>query len=159
MKFNELINAPLANLHTMRELQLILNFLDLQKDDKVLEIGTGSGTATFIISKHVRCITGIDISKPLINFLNKNTKTNNIDFYAIDATKDPPTEFINKFDKCICIDVMEHVEDSKALLNFMQRILKIGGRLGITFPINNIHHGRNYFTKKDVYELFKDFDV
>lgn len=158
MKFNELMKAPIANLYSMRTLELILSNINLSKDDSVIEIGLGTGFETFVLSKRTREVVGIDISEPLIEFLNKSLRLDNAMFYAMDATKEPPGEFLDAFDKCLCLDVLEHVEDPKGLLSFIQKILKQGGVLGMTFPINRVH-GRNYFTKEDIYELFRGIDL
>jgi 2-polyprenyl-3-methyl-5-hydroxy-6-metoxy-1,4-benzoquinol methylase len=72
----------------------------------------------------------------------------------MDATKEPPKEFLEKFDLCICADVMEHVESPERFLRFITKILRCDGSLSMTFPINNLHHGRNYFRDDDVYDLF-----
>lgn len=126
MKFNELINAPISNLYSMRTLELVLSNLNLSKDDSVLEIGLGSGFETFMISKQSREVVGIDISEPLIKFLNKSPKLDNAKFYVMDSTKKPPNEFLGAFDKCICLDVLEHVEDPRGLLDFISKILRRG---------------------------------
>lgn len=158
LKLKELIEAPITNLYSMRTLELVLGNLNLSEEDSVLVIGPGTGFETFILSKRSREVVGIDISEPLIRFLIENLQLDNVKFYTMDATKEPPKEFLGAFDKCICLDVLEHVEDPKSLLSFIQKILRRGGCLGMTFPINK-EHGRNYFTKEDVYDLFADVDM
>jgi hypothetical protein len=49
---------------------------------------------------------------------------------------------------------MEHVEDPIGVLKYISKVLKREGLMVMTFPINNISHGRNYFTKENVYDLF-----
>lgn len=161
LKFNELMKASIANVHQMRVLELVLSNLNLTKDDSVINIGIGNGFETFILSKRSREVIGIDISEPLIEFLNKSLRLDNAAFYAMNATKEPPKEFQDAFDKCVCLEVLEHVEDPKALLDFIQKTLRRGGCLGMTFPINekNKKHGRNFFTSKDVYDLFKNTNL
>lgn len=63
----------------------------------------------------------------VIKFRNENPKHRNVEFYAMDVTKEPPKEFLNRFDKCICIDVLEHVENPAKLLEFVSSVLKTGG--------------------------------
>ena len=154
MKFNELIKAPLANLYSMRTLELVLSNLNLNKDDAVLEIGLGSGFETCILAKRSKEVVGIDISKELVEFLRKTLRLDNVKFYVLDATKELPNEFSGAFDKCICLDVLEHVQDPKALLNVISKVLKVGGCLGMTLPISK-EHGRTILTEEDVYELFR----
>ena len=127
LKFNDLINMPLSNIYAIRELELVLNYLNLDKDDHLLDIGCGSGRVCFMASKYVKKVVGADISKVVINFLNEKPKPDNVEFYVMDATKEPPDVFLNRFDKCICIDVLEHVGDPKMFLEFISKILKVGG--------------------------------
>ncbi len=48
---------------------------------------------------------------------------------------------------------MEHVVNPSGLLTFISQVLKRGGLSVITFPINNLHHGRNYFTRDSLLDL------
>lgn len=154
MRVKQLIKAPLANLWTMRLLELVLNHLEITKDDTVLDVGCGTGFTTFILSKYAKDVVGIDLSEPLIQFLNKGTKPDNVRFLAGGVIKKPPNIFLDTFDKCICIDVLEHVENPLAALGYIHKVLKPEGAAAITFPVNKPGHGRNYFTHEDVCNLF-----
>jgi len=158
LRLKELIEAPISNLYSMRTLELVLSNLNLSEENSVLEIGLGTGFETFIVSKRSREVVGIDISEPLIRFLTENLRLDNVKFCTMNGTKEPPKEFLGAFDKCICLDVLEHVEDPKSFLSFIQKILRRGGWLGMTFLINK-EHRRNYFTKENVYDLFGDVDM
>lgn len=158
MKFKEVINAPLTNIYAMWELQLVMEHLEFTEDDELIEVGTGNGFASFILSKYVKRVVGIDISKPMIDLLNKNPKPNNVEFCRIDATTEPPKELLNKFDKCICIDTLQYVKSPKNLIKFTIKVLKLGGKLAISFPLMNPFRNKKYFTKEEVYELFKKED-
>ena len=87
MKLNELIGAPSANLWTMRHLELVLGHIEITKDDTVLDVGCGNGFTAFILSKHAKAVVGIDLSEPLIDFLNKQPNPDNVSFLTGDATK------------------------------------------------------------------------
>ncbi len=153
VKIMELLSGPLEGLGTLQRVKLCLDFLGLDKDDMVCDIGCGTGSTGLLLSKRCKNVVAIDISKPLIEFLSNQPHPDNLEFCAIDATQDPPRSFYSKFDKCICMDVMEHVEAPSGLLAFISSILKREGRVVITFPINNMHHGRNYFTRDRVLNL------
>ena len=161
MKFriSELIVTPMIGVNAYRWREICLNDLELSKDNICLDIGCGNGHIEFLTSKFVKKVIGIDVSKTLINYHNGNLKPDNVEFYAIDVTKEIPNEFLNSFDKCICIDVMEHVGDPTKVLRFISSALKVGGELVMTFPINNSHHGRNYFTEDKVCKLFEYEDL
>jgi len=155
LTFRELLQAPLSNIIQIRLLKTVLKYLELSYNDSVLSVGTGNGLDCFIISKRVREVIGIDISEPMIKILNRKMKRRNLRFYAMDATIEPPSEFLARFDKCICTEVLEHVENPEGLLRFVKMILKQGGRLVITFPTNNPKHGINYLTEEQVLHMFK----
>ena len=158
MNFSELMKAPIATLPSIWRVELVLNNLNISKDDSVLDIGLGTGFETFMLSNRSKEVVGIDISEPLIKYLNENLRLDNTKFYVWNATKETPIEFVSAFDRCICLDVLEHVEDPKAFLNFMTKTLRQGGWLCMTFPINSTH-GRNHFTKEEVYELFRGVNL
>lgn len=155
MTFTELLRAPLSNLQSIKLLQLVLKHLSLSREDSVLSVGTGNGFDCFIISKYAQDVVGVDIAEPMIKFLNESPKPHNVRFYAVDTTTDPPSEFLNMFDKCICLEVLEHVEDPEGLLQFVEKSLRRGGRLVMTFPINNPTHGQNYLTEERVSRMFE----
>ena len=126
IKYVELLRGPLAALHELQRAELCFNSLGLNKSDVVCEIGCGAGFASFWLSKRCKKVIAIDISEPLIEFLSKRPHPNNLEFCVIDATQNPPKSLCNMFDKFICIDAMEHVEDPLSLLNFVSQILKTG---------------------------------
>jgi len=159
MEFSELLRMPLSELGILHRTELCRNLLPPARSDIVCEIGPGNGLAGFVLSGLCRRVVAIDISEPLIEFLSNNPHPDNLEFYAIDATKNPPNDFRARFDKCICMDVMEHAEDPPGLLKFISQILKAGGSAVITFPINNLHHGRNFFTRDSLLELVAKSDL
>ena len=159
MKFTDLLRRPLASLDELQRSKLCLDSIEFDKGDTVCEIGCGSGTTSFFLSDHCQEVAAIDISGPLIDFLISQPHADNLEFYVMDATQEPPVGLHNKFDKLICIDVMEHVEDTSGLLYFISKVLKVGGTGVITFPINNLNHGRNYFTKDSVVDMIARSDL
>lgn len=155
LTFRQLLEAPISNITQIRHLKAVMKYLGLSLNDSILSVGTGNGLDCFIISKRVREVVGIDISEAMIKILNETMRQPNLQFYAIDATKGPPSEFVNKFDKCICTEVLEHVENPVGLLQFIGTALKRGGRAVITFPTNNPSHGCNYLTEEQVLPMFE----
>lgn len=154
LKISELARAPMIGVNAYKIIEICLKNVDFSKEDVVLDIGCGSGHFEFLLSNSVARIIGCDISKSLIELHNQSPKPRNVEFLCTDATREPPSEMLNMFDKVICTDVMEHVESPAALLDFVAKILKDGGGGVMTLPVNNEHHGRNYFTVLNINELF-----
>ena len=159
MQLTSLLQAPLSTLHTLRETRLCLNYIGVEEGDLVCEIGCGNGFTSFILSKLVKQVTAVDISEQLIKYLNEQSHPHNVRFQVIDVTKPLPKEFWGRYDKAICIDVMEHVEDPKKALDFTSQILKKGGIAIVTFPLNMPHHGKTLFAKSDLEKLAQECEA
>lgn len=68
----------------------ILQALDIQEDDLILEIGTGSGYLTACLAKLGRHVDTVDINKELTSVAKKHLQTlniNNVNFASGDASK------------------------------------------------------------------------
>jgi len=57
---------------------LMLNWLDIEKDDKILEIGTGSGYNSALLSKLCKEIVSTERIKELVDLAKSNLKKNDI---------------------------------------------------------------------------------
>ena len=148
------MSAPLSTLGAMKELQLVLDYLKIKREDKVLEIGCGNGLGSIVVSKIAKEVVGIDISAPVIKFLNDHYQCHNLKFICMDATQESQRIFQEYFSKVFCIDVMEHIKKEKRykLLTFASNSLRRGGCLVFTFPVNNLNHG-HLITSEDVYKF------
>lgn len=69
----------------------------------------------------------------------------------------------NSFDNVLCMVVMEHLEDPKAAIVEMKRVLKVGGKILVSvpflFPIHDAPNDFWRFTKYGFKILFKDWDI
>ncbi len=98
------------------------------KNQKVLDYGCGDGTVTEILSKENTAI-GVDISKMAIEICRKK----GLDCRQIDVGK--KLDFAgNYFDRIFCLETIEHVFDTEALLKEFRRLLKKNGTLIVTTP-------------------------
>ncbi len=86
----------------------------------VLDLGCGSG-------KLLRDLfprgVGVDLSAKLIGFAHD--KRANHDYIVADIKHLPFREL--RFPAVVCIDVLEHVDDTEQLINELKRITEIGG--------------------------------
>lgn len=105
-------------------------FLDnLSKDDNVLDIGCGNGAVAYDISKKVKNVTAIDISKHNITVAKKKYSNQNLEYIIGDATK---FNFENNFDVIILSNVLEHIENR---VEFLSKIKKFAPKILIRVPL------------------------
>lgn len=86
---------------------------NVKPEDKVLDIGSGTGEIAFKISQKAQTVLGIDINSENIKKSQSAYKKNNLKFIQGDATKYSTEE---QFDVIILSNVLEHIENRVGLL-------------------------------------------
>jgi SAM-dependent methyltransferase len=80
-----------------------------------------------------------------------------------DITRHNPHLADGQFDALMCTEVLEHVVDPFAAVRELRRILKVGGHLLVTTPLNARIHGPIpdcwRFTEFGLKVLFRDFET
>lgn len=105
-------------------------------DGSAINIGAGEGDYDHMIAKHVINLTSTDINEGDIAFAKfSNSDVPNVKYEVQDATA--LTYEDGSFDLAVCLEVIEHVDDSEKLLAECTRVLKSGGTAIFTFPSNN----------------------
>lgn len=98
-----------------------------------MDCGCGSGDLTFAINEYCDHIVGIDISKVSIELAMKYNNSPKIKYYNKSIQ-----EYSNisraKADICILNMVLSNVVDCVQILDAVNRVLKVGGRVLITIP-------------------------
>lgn len=95
------------------------------KNKKILDIGCGTGYYTRLFGKHNN-VTGID----LLACVQERYK--NFQFKKADATRLSLRS--NTFDAVVSFDVIEHIENDKAMIEEAYRVLEDGGQLIVGTP-------------------------
>lgn len=109
----------------------------LNKDDEILDIGTGAGTLALYFANKGYNITAIDISEKAIKECNKSKKQlklNNIVFVVDDFQN---TKLKKKFDFIIFTEVIEHLENDDLQIKKIYKLLKPNGILFLSTPSVN----------------------
>jgi len=121
-------------IYDIRE-NFVFSLIEAKKDEKILDIGFGSGIMLKMLTER-RCNTyGVDISSEAVEFIKKTNKKAKVK--VCDAQKlDFPD---NSFDKVVCSEVIEHLKKPDELLKEVYRILKPKGRFIISTP-NYLSH-------------------
>lgn len=120
-----------------RRAEAVIENLSLKNGDKILEVGCGRGFYAHIIGIFFPKIsyTGIDINKEHLQIAKVFAQAPNVNFRKIDATKLPFADKV--FDKIICTEVLEHIENDRLALSELYRVLKPHGIAVITVPNKN----------------------
>lgn len=116
---------------------IILDKIKKSKIKKVFDAGSGIGTYSFWLARMFpgAKITAGEIDKNKLEFSEKfakELKIKNVNFLYGDITKTPIAN--NKYDLIINIDVLEHIEDYKKVLNNLYKLLSQNGYLYIHTP-------------------------
>ena len=119
--------------------QWMLEILNLQKKDKILDVGCGAGKQCFSFYNYLdgdTTITGGDVSDELLaqaKQKNKETK-DSIEFIPLDFNEVFPFED-NQFDLVSCCFAIYYAKDIPFTIKEINRVLKPGGRFFSTGPM------------------------
>lgn len=103
-----------------------------KKQDRLLDLGCGSGLSTFMFSHFAKEVTGVDISPILIQIAKEKHRARNIEFRRADILNLPfPNE---SYDIVSSFLTIEHLYDIAGALSEMVRVAKIGGLIIILAP-------------------------
>jgi len=125
-----------------------------KKFDKALDLGCGVGSNFEVLSAFADKIVGIDYTESALSRCREKHYTS---LHKMDATR--LTFETNSFDLILCSDVLEHIDDSKAI-HEITRVLKPGGIFIFSVPAHSYLWGPTDIISKHVkrYEK-KDLDI
>jgi ubiquinone/menaquinone biosynthesis C-methylase UbiE len=134
-------SLSLRNLFPYQQLLEDLNdALQIREGESILDAGCGPG---LVIERIVQAnkekrisVTGLDLSKRMVNRARGRCKNFNIGFLAADLNR--PLGFPDSsFDKVVCSNTLYALEDPRRVLVEFHRILKQGSALVIANPKPN----------------------
>lgn len=123
--------------------RIVLSVIRKEVEDKknlsILDFGCGVGTVSFFMASKGNSVIGLDISKDAVDIANKSAKLMKVDklakFYDLETGKRKVNK--RKFDLILCIEVIEHIEQDRELVNYLAKLLKKKGVLVISTPSMN----------------------
>jgi len=114
-----------------KKLNLLLTLLP--PNSRFIDIGCGTGELLSRASDKFDELVGIENNRNAINFAKK--KTENIRKIQLINSKDGKIPYPNEyFDNATCLDVLEHMRDSRDCLRETWRVLKPQSQLIVTVP-------------------------
>lgn len=129
VQFSDWDKIDWENIHEnygIKRAEKVLKYIP-QTDGLHLDIGTGRGDGTYLISKRKRCI-GIDYGTK--SALIAKEKVENI--IVCDSRHLPFKD--NTFDSVTCLDVIEHIPKAGVAIQEISRVLDRKGMLILTTP-------------------------
>jgi ubiquinone/menaquinone biosynthesis C-methylase UbiE len=131
-----------------KDLDLLVSLLDLKKEYKLLDVGTGPGFVAFEAAKKVAVAVGMDITDQMLDIAVRKSLDNNVKnvvFIKGNATNMPFPG--NSFDVITCRRVNHHIKDNNKFLEEAFRVLKDNGKIGITDLLKPISDKKGLFNK------------
>lgn len=141
----------------------MIKWINPRENEKILDIGCGSGELDFKIARFGPSIYGIDLDQNNIELAQRKADERGLSckFLVGNAEKLPYPD--TYFDKVISSSSLEHFEDDIKALKEMERVLKYDGSIiltvdSFTYPIEEklkkIHqknaHVINYYDKEEI---------
>ena len=137
----------------------------MNKEWKVLDFGTGTGTIPVELSSFVKHIVGIDLSKGMLEVFKQKIKEKdlkNITIKQQDIFKEDLEQ--KDFDLIITSMTFHHIENIKSALEKLKKYLKEEGYIVIidldkedgTFHSSNLDVKHFGFSKEEIDKFFKE---
>lgn len=106
--------------------------LDIAKDKVVLDIASGTGYGSNMISYFAREVIGIDISEEAIEYSKSNYNKKNIEFICGSAYNIPLKD--NSIDVVVSLETIEHLDKPEVFVKEVKRVLKKDGIFIVSTP-------------------------
>jgi len=106
--------------------------LDLAKDKVVLDIASGSGYGTKILSNKAKKVYGVDVDQEAISYAQKNYGGKNIEYLLGNGEEIPLSD--DSVDLVVTLETIEHIENYKKFTREIKRVLKKDGLAIISTP-------------------------
>ena len=114
-----------------KDLDLLISMLNPKENQKALDLGTGPGFVSSKLAEKTSISIGIDLTPHMLDIANKRAiNTPNLVFVKGDVTSLPFPD--NSFDLVTCRRVAHHVMKKEKMIEEARRVLKSGGKLGLT---------------------------
>lgn len=134
LEFNEEMAAELEAVYSRRDIRrrraLVHEALGAAPGERVVDAGCGPGFYVAETLERVGAqgsVVGVDASGPMLALAAKRCEGHdNVGFHEGDVTALPVPDA--DFDRALCVQVLEYVDDIPAALGELHRVLRPGGR-------------------------------
>ena len=116
-----------------------VGLMEIQPDDRVLEVGSGPGVAVELLAQQACSVTGIDPSWEMLRQANRRNRAavrqGRVQLRQASAEKLPLVDAV--FDKALAINSLQVWPDATAGLRELSRVLKPGGQVALAFTTHS----------------------
>lgn len=133
---------------------------DIVVGKDVLDIASGSGYGTAILSEYAKSVVGVDVSDDAIAFSKQAYSAKNITYKKSDGKTIPFSD--NMFDVIVSFETIEHVQDYKFFMQEIKRVLKKDGLFILSTPnelefAEGNHFHLHEFEQDELMQLAKEY--
>jgi cyclopropane fatty-acyl-phospholipid synthase-like methyltransferase len=122
--------------HPLRQLEELASRMDIQANDRVLDLGSGRGaTSVFLAREFGSIVTAVDLTVPVEDvtaIFREAGVADRVTALQADARALPFGE--EEFDAIVSIDAFEYFGTDVPTLPRLMRVLRSGGQVGMTTP-------------------------
>lgn len=115
--------------------------LELAKNKVVLDIASGEGYGSNLLSRVASQVTGVDISEESVAHANNKYKGKNLSFKVGSTSKIPLPD--HSIDLVVTFETLEHHDEHDEMMYEIRRVLKEDGVLIISSPEKTIYKDRD----------------
>lgn len=128
-----------------RHLNLLMDMIEAKDEDRILDIGTGTGYLAFpLAEKYIDCkVCGIDIAEKIVEGNNKSANEfglKNLKFISYDGI-DFPFHWMS-YEWMVTRYAIHHFPEIEKMLERLSEILCEGGHFLLSDPVRNINDKR-----------------
>jgi len=145
----DMMESPWTH-HTKRDIDVVINLLNLTGYEKVLDIACGYGRHSLELAKKGFTVVGVDISQELINYAKFQARELelDIDFICSDIRD---LNFVNEFDVVLnlydgAIGYLENEKENRKIFELISSALKTGGKH--LMHIHSPEYAQKYFPQR-----------
>lgn len=142
--------------HNLEKVQYLTELLEIHSDDKILDIGTGTGIMIPFYEKYLvdGSVVAVDYSEKMIEMARSKypeKEHQKISFLVCDVNE---LKYNEEFDLVVCYSCLPHFVDKPLSIQVLSKTLKKGGRLVVAHSdsankINGVHMNGGVEIKND----------
>ena len=134
-----------------QRVKTVIDLSDIKKSNRVIEIGCEAG---YLLKRllNAKEVVGLDIARTALKDAQKYIKSDKVKFICADASNIPFED--NYFDKIICSQTLEHLNNPGEVVAEMYRIVKPKGTVIISVPNERmLSKIKKFFVKIGLFSL------